>query len=101
MSIKLARLPRPSAYELTIVLLAGLLVTLVAKIFGATGLGRIAALEKEIKLQQIEVETYIQRNQLIADEIAKFKSDPSQIEVLARYHFGMIKDDEVFIQTGN
>ena len=101
MRIRLKRLPRPNAYELTIVLLSALLITLLVKIFGATGLGRIAALEQEIQRQQVEVETYIQRNQLVADEIAKFKNDPSQIEVLARYHFGMIKKDEVFIQTGN
>ena len=94
-------LPRPNAYELAIVLLAALLVTLVVKIIGSTGLGRIAALEEDIRHQQIEVETYIQRNQLVADEIAKFKNDASQVEVLARYHFGMIKDDEVFIHTGN
>ena len=50
--------------------------------------------------QQIEVETLLQRNQLIAADLQLIKTDPRQVEVLARYHFGMIKPGEIFIQTG-
>lgn len=88
-----------NAYNMSIALLAVALVVLVAKIMGPTGLGRINSLEREIAREQIEADTLLQRNQLIAADLQRIKTDGRQVEVLARYHLGMIKPGEVFVQT--
>ena len=90
-----------NAYKLAVVVLTLTLVTLVAKTLGSTGLGRINSLEAEIERQQIESDTLLQRNQLIAADLQRIKTDGRQVEVLARYHLGMIKAGEVYVLTRN
>ena len=94
------RLPKVNVYKLALVMLAASLVALVAKIVGPTGLGRVASLEGQIAALQVEADTLLQRNQLIAEDLQRIKTDDRQVEVLARYHFGMVKPGEVFVQTG-
>ncbi|MBF2734779.1 MAG: septum formation initiator family protein [Betaproteobacteria bacterium AqS2] len=96
----MAWLRRISVYEWASAALLALLAVLAVRIAGDTGYGRIALLEEEIAERRAEADAYLQRNQLIAAQLQKIKSDAGQVEVLARYHFGMIKPDEVFIQTG-
>ena len=90
-----------NAFDLLIVGLVLLLVYLIEAISGSTGLGRINNLEAEIERQQIESDTLLQRNQLIAADLQRIKTDGRQVEVLARYHLGMIKAGEVFVLTPN
>ena len=88
-----------SLIDIAIAVLGLLLIVLVVKINGSTGLGRIESLNQQINDRQIEVDTYVQRNYLMSEQIKTLKTDEEQIEILARYHFGMIKPNEIFIQT--
>ena len=90
---------RVNTYKVAIVLLTVSLVILASKIMGPTGLGRINSLEDQIAKQNIVADTLLQRNQLIAEDLERIKTDERQMEALARYHLGMIKPGEVFVQT--
>ncbi len=96
----LARLRRVSGCEWACAVLLALLLTQLAYLVGDTGYGRVNALQEALAAKQVEVDTYLHRNQLIAAQLRRIKNDPAQIEVLARYHFGMVKPGEIFIQTG-
>lgn len=88
-----------NTYKIAVLVLSVTLIAIVFKIVGSTGLGRISNLEAEIAAQRIESDTLLQRNQLIAEDLQRIKNDDRQVEVLARYHLGMIKPGEVFLLT--
>ncbi len=88
-----------NTYNLVSLGLLLVLCWLVFRIAGDTGLGRISQLDEQISQQQIKVDTLQQRNQLVAEELQRLRLDENRMEVLARYHFGMIKPGEVFIRT--
>lgn len=90
---------RLTPYHMVLVIAVPLLLWLLLTIVGKTGLGRIAQLEREIAAVEIKAAALQERNQLMAAELALLQSDESQVEFLARYHLGMIKPGEVFVQA--
>lgn len=92
-------LPKLSIYQIVVGLLLAVLFFLIFRILGDTGLGRISVLNEQIEAKRLQADTMLQRNQLMAQQIELIKNDSSQVEVLARYHFGMVKPGEIFIQT--
>ena len=89
---------RVTPYHYGLLIAVPVLVWLLISVLGNTGFGRVLILEQDIAKEQIEVATLLERNQLMAEKIDSLKTDNQEIEFLARYHFGMIKSDEVFIQ---
>ena len=89
-----------NVYHMAVGLLIGTLFFLIFRIWGDTGFGRIEVLNEQIAEQRLQADTMLQRNQLMTKQIELIKNDASQVEVLARYHFGMVKPGEIFIQTG-
>ena len=98
--MRLARLiryrPRGSAF--LALALAGLLLYLLVAIFGPTGMQRVRQLEQELAGQQAENERLAQHNRELEAEIVRLSEDPEHQEAMARYHFGLIGPDEIFIQ---
>ncbi|MCY4324893.1 MAG: septum formation initiator family protein [Betaproteobacteria bacterium] len=88
--------PRPSAF--LGLGLAGLLIYLLIAIFGSTGMQRVRQLEAELAGARAENERLAGRNRALEEEIVRLADDPQHRESMARYHFGLIGPDEIFIQ---
>ena len=78
--------------------LAGLLFYLLFVVFGPTGMQRIQQLEQELADQRNENERLAQHNEELKREILRIAEDPQHRQAQARFHFGLIGKDEVFVQ---
>ena len=89
---------RPRAAAFLALGLSCLLIYLLVAIFGPTGMQRVRQLERELASEQAENDRLAQHNRELEEEIVRLTEEPEHREAMARFHFGLIGPDEVFVQ---
>lgn len=96
--IKSYRPNRDAFVALGLIVLLGMLVV---AIVGSTGLARVNDLKIKLALQQqLNLQLGLE-NQVMSEEVARLSSDQQLLENYARYHYGLIRPGEVFVQLPN
>ena len=81
-----------------LILMVGAFVWISIAIFGPSGLGKITSLETQITSQRSERERLAKNIATLRERVQQLRTGDGQVESLARYHFGLIKESEIFIQ---